>query len=283
MFSTRSVEGRVVLVTGGSAGIGRSIAARLAASGATVVTCARDEVRLRAAARDLPGTVEPVACDLTDRRQRRDLVEGVVRRHGRLDALVNNAGQGRVGLFAELDAEGVEEVVALNVTAVADLTRLALPHLAERRGDVVVVASVAGWVPIPPLTLYSATKAAVDGLVHSLRREVPAGLRVHTVNPGPVRTEWLLRAAGLRPDDEEGRRGRTFGTRPERVAAEVHRCLTARRHRTVTVPRWLGAARLAGVPPLSNALDLVLRSIAPPVARWAHRYQDELVRRARDE
>jgi len=272
-----------VLVTGGSAGIGRSVAARLAASGATVVTCARDGTRLRAQARDLPGNVDPVACDLTDHRQRRELVDRVVERHGRLDALVNNAGQGRVGMLTDLDADAVDEVMALNVVAVTDLTRLALPHLAARRGDVVMIASVAGWVPIPPLSLYSATKAAVDGLVHALRRESPPGLRVHSVNPGPVRTEWLLRAAGLRPSDDEGRRGHTFGVRPERVADEVHRCLTGRRHRTVTVPRWLGPARLAGAPPLSNALDLVLPPIAPLVARWGRRYQDTLVRRARDQ
>ena len=272
-----------MLVTGGSAGIGRSIAARLAASGATLVTCARDEARLRSAARRLPGIVDPVACDLTDHRQRHELIDHVIERHGRLDALVNNAGTGRVGLLTDLDADSVREVMTLNVIAVTDLTRLALPHLAARGGDVVMIASVAGWVPIPPLSLYSASKAAVDGLVHALRRESSPGLRIHSVNPGPVRTEWLLRAAGLRPSDDEGRRGHTFGSRPERVADEVHRCLTGHRHRTVTVPRWLGPARLAGLPPLSNALDLVLAPVAPIVVRWARRYQETLVRRARDQ
>jgi short-subunit dehydrogenase len=170
--------------------------------------------------------------------------------------------------------------VDLNVVAVADLTRLALPHLAVDGGDVVMISSVAGWVPVPPLSLYSVTKAAVDGLVHALRREAPAGLRVHSVNPGPVRTEWLLRAAGLRPSADEGRRGHTFGSSPEQVAEEVYRCLTGYRHRTVTVPRWLGPARLAGLPPLSNALDLVLAPVAPLVVKWARRYQDTLVDRA---
>ncbi|WP_447002647.1 SDR family oxidoreductase [Saccharothrix isguenensis] len=280
MFPKRPVEGRVVLVTGGSAGIGRSIAARLAASGATVVTCARDEARLRTAARHLPWEVDAVACDLTDDRQRRQLIDHVIERHGRLDALVNNAGTGRVGRLTDLDANSTRDVLTLNVIAVADLTRQALPHLVERRGDVVMIASVAGWVPVPPLSLYSASKAAVDGLVHALRRESP-GLHIHSVNPGPVRTEWLLRAAGLRPSDDEGRRGRSFGTRPERVADEVYRCLTGHRHRTVTVPRWLGPVRLAGAPPLSNALDLVLAPVAPLVVRWARHYQDTLVDRAR--
>src|SRR4051794_30032393 len=123
MFPRRSVEGRVVLVTGGSAGIGRSTAARLAAAGATVGTCGRDGVRLRTAVRRLPGTVEPVACDLTDPRQRRELIDHVLERHGRLDALVNNAGQGRVGLLTDLSADSVQDVVTLNVIAVADLTR----------------------------------------------------------------------------------------------------------------------------------------------------------------
>ncbi|MBE1468659.1 SDR family oxidoreductase [Kibdelosporangium phytohabitans] len=267
-------------MTGGSAGIGRSVVARLAAAGATVVTCARDEARLRAEAGRLPGIVDPVACDLTDPRQRRDLIEHVVEHHGRLDALVNNAGQGRVGLLTDLDADSIHDVVALNVVAVADLTRLALPHITASHGDVVMISSVAGWLPVPPLSLYSATKAAVDGLVHALRRESPAGLRIHSVNPGPARTEWLLRAAGLRPDDGEGHRGRTFGVPPEHVADAVHRCLTGYWHRTVAVPRWLALTRLASLPPVSSVLDLILAPIAPPVARWTHRYRDSLVARA---
>lgn len=283
MFPKRIVKGRVVLVTGASAGIGRSVAARLATAGATVVTSARDGTRLRTAARYLPGTVDPVECDLTDQRQRREMIDYVVARHGRLDALVNNAGLGHVGLFGDIDQNSLREIVELNVIAVADLTRLTLPHIADRGGDVVMISSVAGWVPVPPLSLYSATKAAVNALVHALRREAPPGLRIHSINPGPVRTEWLLRAAGLRPSDDEGRRGCSFGTSPERVAEEVYRCLTGYRNRTVAVPRWFGAARLAGLPPLSNALDLALAPVAPLLARWARHYQDSLVTRARRE
>ncbi len=278
-----SVQGRVVVVTGGSAGIGLAVAGRLAGAGARVVTCARDEDRLRAAARRLPGDVWPVACDVADPRQRTELVERVVERYGGLDALVNNAGQGQVGLLTEMAAREVHDLFDVNVVAVADLTRLVVPHLAARGGDVVMVASLGGWVPVPPLSLYCATKAAVDGLVHAVRREAPRGVRVHTVNPGPVRTEWLLRAAGLRPTDDEGRRGHTFGVPPERVADEVARCLTASRHRTVTVPRWLGLGRLAGVPPLANVLDVAMAPAAPRLSRWARSYRERLVARARGE
>jgi NADP-dependent 3-hydroxy acid dehydrogenase YdfG len=280
MFPRRSVRDRVVLVTGGSAGIGRAVAAQLASAGATVVTCARDEDRLRAAAEPWPGHIEPIPCDLTDPRQREELVAQVVERHGRLDALVNNAGQGRVGLLTDLDADAIHDMVDLNVTAVADLTRLVLPHLAARGGDVVMISSLAGPVPVPPLSMYSVTKAAVDGLVHALRRETPADVRVHNVNPAPVRTEWLLRAAHPHPTDDEGRRGHSFGVRPERVADAVHRCLTGRYQSTRTVPRWLAPARLAAVPPLREAVNVVLTPVAPLLARWAGRYRDRLVERA---
>jgi short-subunit dehydrogenase len=188
-----------------------------------------------------------------------------------------------VGLLTDLDAEAVHDVVDLNVVAVADLTRLVLPHLARGGGDVVMVSSLAGWVPVPPLSLYSATKAAVDGLVHGLRREAPRGVRVHSVNPGPVRTEWLLRAAGVRPTDDEGWRGRSFGVRPEQVAKEVHLCLTGHWHRTATVPRWLAPARLAALAPVGAALDIALAPVAPLLARWVRHYRDVLVARAHGE
>jgi short-subunit dehydrogenase len=177
-----------------------------------------------------------------------------------------------VGLLRDLDARTIQELVEVNVIAVTDLTRLALPHLADQRGDVVMISSIAGWVPIPPLSLYSVTKTAVDGLVHALRRESPSGLRIHSINPGPIRTEWLLRAAGHQPSDDEGRRGHSFSSNPDHVAQEVHRCLTGYRHRTVTVPRWLGPTRLAAMPPLSNALDLALaRSVEHDQRRTSDR------------
>jgi NAD(P)-dependent dehydrogenase (short-subunit alcohol dehydrogenase family) len=255
---------RVVLVTGGSAGIGRATVARLAADGAVVVACARDADRLAEAVAGLPG-VQAVRADVADAGDRARLVETVLARHGRLDAVVLNAGLGWAGLVEDMPGEAVEAVVGLNLTGVVDLTRLALPHLlaaaAERgRADVVAVSSVAAWSQVPPLTVYSATKAGVLGFVRGLRREVTSrGVRVHSVHPGPVATEWLARGHGAPPRSDADARGRlSRGIRTERVAGAIAELLVAPRSRSVSVPRWAGLARLGELPPVDRALDALL-------------------------
>ncbi len=270
-----NLRDRVVLVTGGSAGIGRKTVAELAARGARVVTCARHGDRLGEALADLPGVFWMVA-DVTDAADRALLIDRVVADHGRLDALVLNAGLGWAGLLEEMPGEKVEDVVATNFTAAIELTRLALPHLLaatrERgRADVVAVSSVAAWTRIAPLTVYSASKAGLDGFVKGLRREVTArGLRVHTVNPFFVSTEWLARGHGHAPVSDVDAVGRlSRGIAPERVAVQIAGCLSAPRSRTVAVPRWAGLARLGEVTPVNRLLDRVLSSQVDRLRRLA--------------
>jgi NAD(P)-dependent dehydrogenase (short-subunit alcohol dehydrogenase family) len=262
--SAEAGRARVVLVTGGSAGIGRATVTRLAARGARVVTCARDPDRLAEAVAGLPG-VTPVAADVTDAGDRARLVEAVVQQHGRLDAVVLNAGLGWAGLVEDMPAEAVEAVIGLNLTGAVDLTRRALPHLLAAaagggRADVVAVSSVAAWSQVPPLTVYSATKAGVLGFVRGLRREVTSrGVRVHSVHPGPVATEWLARGHGAPPRSDADARGRlSRGIRTERVADVIVDLLEAPRSRSVSVPRWAGLARLGELPPVDRVLDAVL-------------------------
>ncbi len=268
---------RVVLVTGGSAGIGRATVARLADAGAQVVTCARHGDRLEEAVAGLPG-VSAVVADVADAGDRERLVDRVVGEHGRLDAVVLNAGLGWAGLLEDMPGEAVEGIVALNLTGAVELTRLALPHLltAARdpgRADVVAVSSVAAWAQVPPLTVYSATKAGLDGFVKGLRREVTArGVRVHSVNPFFVRTEWLARGHGHAPESDADARGRlSRGIAPERVAAQITACLAAPRSRTVAVPRWAGLARLGEVTPVNRLLDAVLSRQADRIRGLAAR------------
>jgi NAD(P)-dependent dehydrogenase (short-subunit alcohol dehydrogenase family) len=270
-------ENRVVLVTGGSAGIGRATVHRLAAQQVQVVTCARHGARLDEAVEGLPGVTGLVA-DVADAADRARLVELVLKEHGRLDAVVLNAGLGWAGLLEDMPGDVVEGIVALNLTGAIELTRLALPHLlaaARERGraDVVAVSSVAAWSQVPPLTVYSATKAGVHGLVKGLRREVTRrGVRVHTVNPFFVETEWLARGHGHPPASDADARGRlSRGIAPERVAEQIVRCLDSRSSRTVAVPRWAGLARLAEVPPVNRALDRVLSTRADGIRRLAAR------------
>lgn len=270
-----NLSDRVVLVTGGSAGIGRKTIAELAARGARVVTCARRGDRLDEALAQLPG-VTGVVADVADPADRALLIDRVVADHGRLDALVLNAGIGWAGLLEEMPGEKVEEVVATNLTAAIELTRLALPHLlaATResgRADVVAVSSVAAWTRVAPLTVYSASKAGLDGFVKGLRREVTArGVRVHTVNPFFVSTEWLARGHGHPPVSDADAVGRlSRGIAPERVAVQIAGCLSAARSRTVAVPRWAGLARLGEVTPVNRLLDRVLSGQVDRLRRLA--------------
>jgi NAD(P)-dependent dehydrogenase (short-subunit alcohol dehydrogenase family) len=226
------------------------------AQGPTVVGCARDLVRLEALAASKPG-VEVVRCDVGVAADRAALVSGVLERHGRIDALVNNAGLGWQGAFEDMPLEKVEYLYAVNVVGLIDLCRLALPSmLAAGRGDVVNVSSMAGWVSAPPFSVYCSTKAAVNGFTDALRREVRGrGVRAHLVMPGPIETEWLPRSQGLEP--LPGAPEARFGGFPASwVAAAIERCLTRPGVRVAAVPRVLGAGRVVHLSGLRQAFDL---------------------------
>jgi NAD(P)-dependent dehydrogenase (short-subunit alcohol dehydrogenase family) len=274
---------RVVVVTGGSAGIGRAAVEKLVAGGARVVTCARDGDRLAEAVAGLPG-VTAISADMADADDRARLVEETLAEHGRIDAVVLNAGLGWAGLVEDMPGEVVAGIVALNLTGAIELTRLALPHLlatARERGraDVVAVSSVAAWSQVPPLTVYSATKAGLTGFVKGLRREVTArGVRVHTVNPFFVETEWLARGHGHPPTSDDDARGRlSRGVAPERVADAIAGCLASPWSRTVSVPRWAGVARLGEVTPVNRLLDVTLSRLAGRIRAQARKAVDARV------
>lgn len=277
----RSLEGTVVLVTGGSAGIGRITARRLVRYGARVAICGRDQERLDAALAEMP-EAWGMRCDVTDPADRALLVRAVVEHFGRIDALVNNAGQGRVAKLADLDGDQVTSLVDVNFTAVAELTRLVLPLFGDRGGHVVMMSSIGAWAPVPPLSLYSATKAGVLGLALGLRREVPRGVKVHAVCPGPIRTEWLTRDLDGRPSERSARRRLSAGSDPEHVARAVEKCLVSRKSRTVAVPRWWEIARLGSFAPVSRLLDVAVAPVSTAVVRLTRRYGKRLGSPPRD-
>jgi NAD(P)-dependent dehydrogenase (short-subunit alcohol dehydrogenase family) len=271
------LQDRVVLVTGGSAGIGRAVVHRLAGAGARVVVCARNPDRLDEALAGVPRAIG-VPADVASAGDRAALVERVLAEHGRLDAVVLNAAIGFAALVEDTPQDAVETMVATNLTGVIDLARLALPHLlaaaAERgRGDILVTASSAALSQVPPLTIYSATKAGAHGFVKGLRREVTArGVRVHSVTPGPVSTEWLVRGRGAAPVSDGDAEGRLSpGIAPQRVADQIARSLTSYWSRTVSVPRWMGLARLGEVPPVDRLLDMTLSRQTDRVRRVTER------------
>lgn len=196
---------RTALVTGASSGIGESFARLLAGRGADLVIVARRAELLDGLARELVEryrvAVEVVAADLTDPAQRAE-VEGRLRADP-VELLVNNAGYGAFGAFAELPLDDHLAQIELNVTALVRLTHAALPGMVERgRGGVLNVASMSGFAPSPGSATYGATKAYVASFSESLHAEVSGkGVHVTALCPGFTRTEddvpanllWLRR------------------------------------------------------------------------------------------
>lgn len=186
------------LITGASAGIGEAFARRLAHDGYDLTLVARSRQRLEELARALREEhgvqVDVVDADLTQtaalRRLERHMDET------KLDLLVNNAGFGTFGRFAELDIRREEEEIRLNVVALVRLTRAALPGMIERgRGGIINVSSMASFQPCPYTATYGATKAYVTSFTEALAEELRGtGVTVQALCPGFTRTEFQERA-----------------------------------------------------------------------------------------
>jgi NADP-dependent 3-hydroxy acid dehydrogenase YdfG len=185
--------GKVALVTGASSGIGEATAVALAEAGAKVALAARRADRLS----DLTARIDkaggealPIEADVTDAGDLARMMEAIAGRWDRLDILVNNAGVMLLSPLAEARAEDLRHMVELNLIALMELTRVALPQLKASRGHIVNVSSVAGRVANPGSSGYSATKFGVVGFSEALRREVYADkVRVTVIEPGLVMTE----------------------------------------------------------------------------------------------
>jgi uncharacterized protein len=192
---------QTALVTGASSGIGEQFARQLSGRGDTVILVARRRDRLEQLAGKLPGTAHVVTSDLAT--ESAALPARVAELGLDVDLLVNNAGFGTYGRFAEIDPQRDAEQVRVNCEAVVTLTHAFLPGMLERRrGGVIVVASTAGMQPLPYEAVYSASKAFALNFTEALNEELRgSGVRVMAVNPGPVPTEWQAIAGHDDTDD----------------------------------------------------------------------------------
>jgi NAD(P)-dependent dehydrogenase (short-subunit alcohol dehydrogenase family) len=201
---------KVVLITGGSSGIGRATALRLAGYGAKVAVAARSEAALEHVAREaaeLGTEALAVPTDVTDAGQCRRAVESTVARFGRLDILISSAGLSMRGYFAGSDLAALERVMRVNFFGTLYVTHFALPYIKQTRGSLVALSSLTGLRGVPSYALYGASKFAIGGLYDSLRLELrPDGVHVGVVAPGFVDTP--LRERVLRSD------GRTWAQPP---------------------------------------------------------------------
>ncbi|WP_164103867.1 SDR family NAD(P)-dependent oxidoreductase [Candidatus Laterigemmans baculatus] len=263
------VDGPVALVTGGSAGLGRQIAAALWAAGYHVVVVGRSQQKLEQARERLlaEATADPplsgssqtpadsglpqvvaIAADVGDPEEVARAFADAVNRFGRLDVLVNNVGMSDRGTVENLTAERLQTLIAANVTTALLCSQAALPALEASRGTIVNIGSLAAKVGARYLGGYPAAKHALAGLTQQMRLEwKPRGVHVALLNPGPIRRDdegkryesQLAADSGL--PEQAARPGggtRVKGLPPQQVAAEVVR-IVRRRSPDVLRPSYL--------------------------------------------
>jgi NAD(P)-dependent dehydrogenase (short-subunit alcohol dehydrogenase family) len=195
MRSLRAMDlaDRVVLITGGSRGLGLLMAREVGRLGAHVVIAARDEAELLRAQRDLLAhaiDASILVADVATEEQAQRMISQVIQRHGRLDALVNNAGVITVGPIDHMTVADFEEAMATHFWGPLHTMLAAIPHMRENGGGRIVnISSIGGKIGVPHLAPYCASKFALTGVSTSLRAELARyGILVTTVSPGLMRT-----------------------------------------------------------------------------------------------
>ncbi|GAB3624491.1 SDR family oxidoreductase [Mariniluteicoccus endophyticus] len=253
------------LVTGASGGLGEAYAEFLARSGLDIVLTARSTDKLEALANQLRErhnrVVTVLPCDLTDRASREKLVADLSARALTVDVLVNNAGFGTWGGFADIETERVLDEVEVNVAALTHLTRLLLPAMRERRYGVVVnIASTAAFQPIPDMAVYAATKAYVLSLSQALWSEnLEHGVRVIGVCPGPTDTAFF--------DNARATDAMTQRRTPEQVVRTTVQALNRNEPYVIDGAANALLAQVSKRSPIKVALPVARRYAAPRTPR----------------
>ncbi|HYG61918.1 MAG TPA: SDR family oxidoreductase [Thermoanaerobaculia bacterium] len=298
---------KVVLITGGSRGLGLLIGRELAARGARLAILARDPAELDLARRELAALggqrVFAVPCDVGNRDEARWAVDTVAERFGRLDVLINNAGIIQVGPLEHMQLEDFEEAMRVHFWGPLYLTWAALPHLRHQEGGRIVnISSIGGKVAIPHLVPYSASKFALAGLSDGLRAELAKeGIYVTTVCPGLMRTGSHVNAMFKGKREEEFSWFAVADANPlasisgRRAARRiVEACRYGEPHLTLTLQAKLAVAASHVAPCLTGrALEAVARLLPGPAEqdgdearpgwRYSSRWAPSLLTRLADE
>jgi NADP-dependent 3-hydroxy acid dehydrogenase YdfG len=190
------IEGKVIVITGASSGMGAAAATYLAARGASIVLGARRADRIEALAAEIAeagGKATAVTTDVTNRNDLTKLVDTAVETYGRVDVLINNAGLMPLSPLDRLKVDEWDRMIDVNIKGVLYGIAAALPHMkAQRCGHIINVSSVAGHKLFEGSAVYSATKFAVRALSDGLREEMaPHNIRTTIISPGAVKTELL--------------------------------------------------------------------------------------------
>ncbi|MGD9212655.1 MAG: oxidoreductase [Desulfobacteraceae bacterium] len=191
---------KVILITGAGSGLGRALGQTVLKLGAQTVLAVRNCESVSDLVQKYPENALPLRLDVTSENDRSKIVAQVLERFGRIDVLINNAGQGSLGAFEEFSTDQIRQQFDVNSFGVMEVTRAVLPVMRKQRlGHIINITSVGGVASMGGFALYCATKFAVEGFSEGLRDEVnPLGIHVTIVEPGAFRTQFAGKA-NMRP------------------------------------------------------------------------------------
>jgi len=199
-------ENKTAVITGGASGIGLAITKKFIDNGIRCILIGRDEKRLKDACCNLGDLAHCIKCDISILSKLPDLVKDISQRFGKIDILVNNAGIHLKKPFSEVTDEEYQKIILTNQVAVFSLSReVAKTMVAEKKGSIINISSMASQYGIPHVIAYTASKSAVEGMTRAMAVELsPLGIRVNCIAPGFIKTEMSSRA--LLNDPERGRK-----------------------------------------------------------------------------
>ena len=187
---------KIALVTGGGSGIGLAITEKFVCQGIRTIIIGRSQEKLNEAQKKLGENCIPVCFDLTDLAGIPALVQKLVKQHGHIDTLVNNAGINQKKDFTDVTDADFQNILLTNVTAVFTLSREVVKHMMERgRGSIINISSMASQYGIPKVIAYTASKSAIEGMTKAMAVELsPKGIRVNCIAPGFIATDMSAKA-----------------------------------------------------------------------------------------
>ncbi|TAF49029.1 MAG: SDR family oxidoreductase [Sphingobacteriia bacterium] len=249
--SQECFSGKVIVVTGGSEGIGKAMVEFFLTAGAKVATCGRNHDKLyalQAAHSGMPLVIH--VADVSKEMECQLFIEKVVQQFGGIDVLINNAGISMRSLFQDLQLETLRKVMDINFWGMVYCSKFALPHLQKTSGSIVGVSSIAGYRGLPGRTGYSASKFAMNGFLEALRTELlDEGVNVLWVCPGftasnirQVALDQNAQPQGESPMDESSMMSAQLCA--QHIARSIRKrqrtlVLTFNGHRTVWLNKWL--------------------------------------------
>ena len=198
-------KNKVVVITGGSDGIGKALIDALVPLGAKIATCGRNADKLQKLSQQYPGnTLHTVVADVSNYNDCKKFIHSVIVTFGGIDILINNAGISMRALLQDVDVEVIKKVMSINFEGTVHCTKLALDSIIKRKGTVVGISSIAGYRGLPGRTGYSASKFAVNGFLEALRVELfDTGVHVMWVCPGFTASN-IRNAALIKDGSQQG-------------------------------------------------------------------------------